>query len=207
MVAQKIIALIIALLAWLSVLSQLYLTPLNTIEYFSYFTSLSNSLVAVSLTLSVLAPSSGPGVFFSRLSVQSAIALYITVVFLVYNIALRGIWILTGWEYFWDNMVHITIPVLYVAYWFFFRTRGVLQWTDSMRWMIFPFIYLAYCLARGAMVNWYPYPFLNAGKLGYPKALLNSSITLVVFLAGGLLLIVVTRTFLSRFVLNHRDQK
>lgn len=197
-VIQKTIALIIAVIAWLSILSQLYLTPLNAVEYFSYFTSLSNLLIAASLTCSVLAPSSGLGMFFSKLSVQSAIALYIIIVCLVYNVALRGIWVLTGWEYFWDNMVHVTNLILYVVYWFFFRTAGTLKWKDGLSWMIFPFLYLVYCLIRGAFIKWYPYPFLNAAKLGYAKVFLNISIMLAVFLAGGWILIGITRSILSK---------
>lgn len=207
MVLQRFIALMISIIAWLSVLSQLYLTPLNTIEYFSYFTSLSNLLIAVSLWYSALAPASKPGIFFSKLSVQSAIAVYIIIVCLVYNVGLRGIWILTGWEYFWDNMVHVTNPVLYVAYWFFFRSAGVLQWKDGLRWMIFPFLYLVYCLTRGAVTYWYPYPFLNAAQRGYGKVFLNSCIMLAVFLAGGWILIGVTRSLLSKPGMLHNTKQ
>jgi hypothetical protein len=195
---QKSFALLIAVLAWLSILCQLYLTPLKAVDYFSYFTSLSNLLIAVSLTFSVLSPSSRLGVFFSKLSVQSAIALYIIIVCFVYNVALRGIWILTGWEYFWDNMVHVTNPVLYVAYWFFFRTTGILKWKEGFWWMIFPFMYLAYCLTRGVIIKWYPYPFLNAAKLGYAKVFFNIAATLVVFMVGGYVLIDITRSLLSK---------
>lgn len=163
------------------------------LNYFSYFTTLCNFLIAVSLTFSILIPKSRLGTFFSNLSVQSAIALYIFIVSLVYNTVLRGIVLLTGWQYTLDNMVHVIIPILYIIYWLLFRYREILKWSAVFYWIIFPAIYLIYSMVRGAIIGWYPYPFLNAAKLGYPKVFQNICTMLIVFLFGGLILILITR--------------
>ena len=96
----------------------------SAINFFSFFTIQCNLLVALSLTFTSLSPQSKPGIFFTRLSVQSAIALYIFIVALVYNLILRGMFDLTGWHWFVDNMLHVIVPVLYILYWFYFRTSG-----------------------------------------------------------------------------------
>jgi len=50
--------------------------------------------------------------------------------------------------------------------------------------MVFPLAYLVYSLVRGPIVGWYPYPFLDPGKVGgYPGvALYAVGITLGFFL-------------------------
>jgi len=101
--------------------------------------------------------------------------------------------VLEGWEYFLDNMVHLVNPVLYILYWLMYRTKGRLYYTDGVKWLIFPLLYLVYSLIRGAAIHWYPYPFLNAGKLGYPAVLVNIFIILAVSLAAGIGLIAINR--------------
>lgn len=187
-------AIALACVAWFSIILQLYLTDETISNFFSYFTILCNLLIALSLTLSVLSPKSKPGIFFSNLSVQSAIALYIFIVSLVYNLVLRGLLVLTGWQFFLDNMLHVVVPILYILFWLFYRTKGILKWQDGMYWIFFPLFYLLYSLIRGSIIKWYPYPFLNAIKYGYAQVILNILIMLVVFLVAGLILIFITRS-------------
>ncbi len=191
--AKKISACTLACLAWFSIILQLYLTTGTISNFFSYFTVLCNLQVALSLTISILIPKSKAGIFFSSLSVQSAIALYIFIVSIVYNLVLRGILVLTGWQLFVDNMLHVVVPVLYILFWLFFRTKGVLKWRDIIYWICFPLIYLVYSLLRGSITKWYPYPFLNAIEYGYTKVFFNIFIILLVFLVAGLVLIFITR--------------
>ena len=192
--SNRYCAIALAAIAWFSIVLQLYLTTGSLSNFLSYFTVLCNLLIAVSLTFASLAPNTRAGVFFSLLSVQSAIALYIFIVCLVYNTVLRGILTLTGWHYFVDNMLHVVVPILYILYWLFFRTTGTLKWQDGLYWVFFPITYLIYSLIRGSIVGWYPYPFLNAAKLGYEKVFLNIAVMVVIFLVAGLALIFMTRS-------------
>lgn len=162
-------------------------------NFFSYFTILSNLLVAISLTTIILSPGSTPGRFFSRVSTRTAIAVYIFIVGLVYNLVLRNIWSPTGWQLVADNLLHVVVPLLYVLLWAVITTKQTLQWKDIYPWLIFPALYLAYSLIRGPIANWYPYPFLDAGKSGYGKVAINSLFVLIAIIVVGLGLIAINR--------------
>lgn len=184
--------------AWFCILFQWYLTTGSTSNLFSYFTILCNLLIALCTFCVSVIPYTKLGSFFSKLSIQTSVALYIFIVALVYNLVLRGILQLTGWDLFLDNMLHIVIPILYIVYWLFCRQKGQLKWSDGFYWIVFPFLYLIYSLIRGNITAWYPYPFLNAFKLGYAKVLTNIGIMLVVFCVAGFILIAITRSLDKR---------
>ncbi len=198
---KKISTIILALIAWFGLGLQLYLTfqttantgfsSVKTITNFlSYFTILSNILAALTLTTSL----TGPGSFFSRTTVQSAIAAYIFIVFVVYNLVLRGIWQPQGWQLLADNLLHVAVPVLYISWWRIFAPKQVLLWKDLFPWLIFPAGYLIYSLVRGPMANWYPYPFLDVAKHGYGQVALNSFFVFVAFVLVSLGAIAVNRS-------------
>lgn len=191
---QKIFSGLLALIAWLSLGLQFYIRTGTAINFFSFFTVLSNLLVAVSMTYTAFFPGSGPGRFFTSLSVQTAIALYIFIVALVYNTVLRGLAVLSGWGLFTDTMLHVVIPILYILYWGLMRPKGNLEYRNGLYWVLFPLFYLVYSLIRGAATGWYPYPFLNAATLGYANVGLNVVIMIAVFLVAGLILIAITRS-------------
>lgn len=192
---KSIFASSLALLTWFCVILQFYISTDKLINVISYFTILCNSLIAISLSFSTFFPKTKLGIFFSNLSVKTAIALYIFIVFVVYNTVLRGIWKPTGWQLFLDNMLHVLIPILYILYWLFVVTKGKLNWKNGFYWLLFPLIYLIYSLIRGSVVNWYPYPFLNASKLGYGQVSINIIIMLFVFLISGSVLIAINNKF------------
>jgi hypothetical protein len=203
--SKKIVMVSIAIIAWFALIGQFYLilqstgtTGFSTIKtitnFFSYFTILSNLLVAVCLTTSLLSASSRLGSFFSKVTVQSAIAVYIFIVGLVYNLVLRGIVTLSGFAWVVDNLLHVVVPVLFVLYWFIYVTKGVLHWKDIISWLFFPILYLSYSLLRGPVTGWYPYPFIHADKLGYIKVVVNCLLVALAFLIVGLLFIMINRS-------------
>lgn len=189
---------VVAFLTWFSIVFQFYLTTGSIANLFSYFTILCNLLVALSLSFSIFLPKTKIGIYFSSISVQTAIALYIFIVALVYNSVLRGLLLLEGWQILVDNMLHVVIPILYLLYWFFFVPKAYLNWKNGMYWTLFPFLYLIYSLIRGAIVQWYPYPFLNAAKYGYEQVVFNVGIMLLVFFSAGAILIVVNNKVIRK---------
>lgn len=195
---QKFYEVSLASLAWFSVLFQLYLTSESIFNFLSYFTILSNLLVAIGLTCTSIFQSNKLGSFFSLTTVQSAIALYILIVGLVYNLVLRGIWEPKGWQLIVDNLLHVIVPLLYTLYWFLFIPKGKLNWKNGMTWTIFPFLYLIYTLIRGHFTHWYPYPFMDVTQLGYAKVALNISFMIVAFFLVGLLLITINRSLAKK---------
>jgi hypothetical protein len=197
---KNILAIILVLLAWFGLGSQLYLSlqttattgfsVLKTVSnFFSYFTILSNILVALIMTAVLLKSGSS----LTSVQFQSATAVYIFIVGLVYNLVLRGIWKPTGLQLVTDNILHVVVPILFVTWWILTTPRQILRWIDLLPWLIFPAVYLVYSLIRGLIVNWYPYPFLDAKKYSYVKVAINSVFVLLAFLAVGYGLIAFNR--------------
>ncbi len=201
---QKILLAVIAGIGWYALSLQFYLMVQNSeannmtvtrsvTNFFSYFTILSNLLVAVSTTARLLSPASSIGRFFSGIRTYSAICLYITIVGIIYSIALRHIWNPQGQQLIADRLLHDAIPLLYLLSWIIFTPKKQLVIRHVFPWLIFPAVYLIYTLTRGAMINWYPYPFIHAGELGYGKVAINTVMVLVAFIAVGLALIAINR--------------
>lgn len=186
---------ICAAISWFAILLQLYLIITNrklgiaatVVQFFSYFTILTNILVAVCFTTLLLKPSANS--FFTKPITLAATAVYITIVGAIYNLVLRQLWKPQGWQLVADNLLHTIIPILFVLYWFFAVTKNNLNWKDILPWLIYPFLYLVYILIRGAFTNLYPYPFVDVATYGYAKVLANSGWVMVGFVSVSLLFI------------------
>ncbi|HEY6503331.1 MAG TPA: Pr6Pr family membrane protein [Chitinophagaceae bacterium] len=207
--SEKIIITIIALTAWVALSLQLYilidntpgngLTPLGAVgRFLHFFTILSNLLVAVSLSVLLVAPATSAGRFFAKPSSSAAIALYIFIVGLVYNTMLRSLWQPHGLQKTADELLHIAVPLLYLSYWLIFSVKRPLQWTHAVKWLVFPAVYLVYVMIRGAIEGFYPYPFIDVDRFGYGRVALNSAGLLAVFIAAGLLFVYVGKTMSRR---------
>jgi hypothetical protein len=192
----------IAVVAWFALVLQFLLmvqqaapgTSLHAvINYFSFFTILSNLLVALSATLPLLAPGSAAGRFFLRPFTQSAIAVYIAIVGVTYSLLLRQLWNPQGAQKIADVLLHDVVPVLYVAFWIFLVPKFRLRWSDAVRWLAFPVVYMVYTLARGFVSHWYPYYFIDVDTIGLSRALIHASGLLLAFLGLGLLFIAIGR--------------
>jgi hypothetical protein len=202
--AQKIIWLYEifgAIMGWLAVILQFYLILQNpsssalatSIRFISYFTIQVNILVAICFTsLAWKKRGDGSG-FFSRTSTRTALAVYIVIVGAVYNIVLRSIWDPKGLQRIVDESLHSIVPVLYTVYWLIFVPKDNLHWKNVFAWAIFPFLYLIYILVRGAIVQEYPYPFVDVSELGYPRVLINSALLLLIFFGVSLLFIAIPK--------------
>jgi hypothetical protein len=201
---NRAFALSLAGIAWLSVLLQCRLSVQLAAQkglsigggleiFFSYFTVLTNLLICVSLTLSLMSPASALGRWFSRPGVVAGIAANIAFVGLSYHFLLSKIWNPQGAHRLADVMLHYAVPALYVIYWWLDYSKAPLRWIHPLLWSIYPAVYLVYALIRGSMVGSYPYPFIDAGDLGYGRTLLNSIGLLFVFLALGVLLVALGR--------------
>jgi len=163
------------------------------IQILSFYTIQSNLMVGLSLWALLLKPSNALHKFFLRGYVLGGICLYIIVVGLVYNIVLRNLWAPEGLLKVADELLHTINPLLFVIYWLIFARQEKLKWRQSLNWLWFPFLYLVYTLIRGAITQFYPYPFIDVVKLGYGRICINSLVLLIVFLGLGLLLIFITR--------------
>ncbi len=82
---------------------------------------------------------------------------------------------------------------MYVVFWFMFVPKSTLRWRSLLTWLIYPLVYAIVALIKGAIFNWYPYPFLEVGKLGYPQVFLNVAMLFVGFCGVGAIFIGIAR--------------
>ena len=201
---------LVALVAWLGVLLQLVLSLQlavangksvvdGLVVYLGYFTVLTNLLVAISLSWSLVSPHSAPGRWFQRPGVASAIAVSISIVGLAYHLLLRHIWNPQGLQWLADVTLHYAVPLLCLVHWWFAVSPARMPWHAPLAWAAWPLAYLAYALLRGAGLQSYPYPFIDVAVLGYAQTLLNSAGLLLVFLLLGCVLVAIGRARVTRW--------
>lgn len=164
---------------------------------FSYFTIISNCLVAIALFSIILFPSTAAARYFGKATVLAGIAVYIFIVGLTYNAILRSVWDPQGLQRWVDEALHVAVPVLYVSCWLCFAQKRRIGWDYAFRWLLLPGLYLVYALWRGAYTGFHAYPFIDTDKLGFPRVLLNSGIMLVFFVVTGCIVIGISRRLSS----------
>ena len=174
---------------WFAVVFQLILMIINreagiaetVIRFFSFFTILTNIIVSLCYTGLLMKPDTKMHDYFSNPKVIAAIAVYITVVGLVYNIVLRFMWDPTGLQLVVDELLHSFNPTWFVLFWFLYIDKSELTWKSLIRWLLYPLIYVLYVFGRGAISGNYPYPFLDVPEIGYPDAIRNAFFVTLVF--------------------------
>ncbi len=138
-----------------------------TVNFFSFFTILSNVAAAAALTIGAwfIARGAGaPGWFWG---VFGAVTTYMATTGVVYNTLLRGISLDQEATLGWSNEVlHLIGPILVVVLWCVAPGRPALPWRHLALAAAFPLAWGAYTLLRGALVDWYPYPFTNPAQPG-----------------------------------------
>ena len=189
-----------AILGWVGLSIQMYLIFHSRwtlgasllgglMSFFSYFTVLSNTLVATVLTCELTSRESAARRWFLQPWVSSGIAVSIVVVGLAYSLLLRHLWHPEGWQWLADELLHDVMPVLFLVYWFCCVPKGSLRLRHIALWVIYPLVYFGYALLRGHFLAVYPYPFIDVDKLGYPQVFINAGGILLGFVVIGLLVI------------------
>lgn len=195
--AKRICAAIIAILGWFALGIEFYfhiedaltrneLVTTHLIQFFSYFTIETNVLITVVVMIAAAAPQAEQ--IQTRPSLRSALVVYIVVVGLVYAVLLRNLWHPQGAQLLADIVLHDVIPFLYPIFWLAFLPKGSLRWADPAMWLVYPIIFFLYSMARGLAFGVYPYPFIDADKLGFERVSLNALALLAVFFGLGVIL-------------------
>jgi hypothetical protein len=160
--------------------------PDRIVNFFSFFTVLSNVAVAATTGL-VAIRLHRPSTLFRTLRLDGVVAIAVTGV--VFHLVLAELQELTRWNALADGILHTISPLLAVLGWVLFGPRGALSPRVVLLAVIAPVAWIVYALVRGAIVldrsgnHYYPYPFMNVGVHGYPTVLLNVSLVAVLFLA------------------------
>ncbi|WP_373459242.1 Pr6Pr family membrane protein [Pseudomonas fluorescens] len=193
-----------AVLGWTGLSIQLYLILLGRwelgasllgglVNFFSFFTVLTNTLVAVVLTWELTPRQSPARRWFLLPGVRSGIAVSIALVSLAYNLLLRHLWQPEGWQFVADELLHDVMPLLYIVYWWRYVPKGTLRLGHIGLWVIYPLVYFAYLLLRGDLLAAYPYPFIDVANLGYPQVFINAGGILAGFVGIALAVVGVDR--------------
>jgi len=195
------LAALIALIGWMALAGQLVLslvyfaqdggTPAEALwRYCGYFTITTNLLVAFVMTAAargtVLLPRLGEA---SLLAGATLAILFVGVVYHLLLAAPAVDWL----HWVVDRSLHYLVPALALLLWLAGAPKAALGFRDPLRWALYPIFYLIYSWSRGALDGWYPYSFLDVGRLGYGQALIAALGLAGGFIAAGLALVLLAR--------------
>jgi hypothetical protein len=195
--SEKLFAFFAALLSWTAISIQAYLfysyrtssTGEMVIRFFSFFTVLSNILVAIVYTMRLVRINNPLVNFFQKAATFYAVTVYILMVGIVYNTVLRGLWHPIGLQKWVAEVLHAVIPLFFFIYWLLFVAPVPVRWKNSFYWLVFPLIYFLIILIRGKFADYYPYPFFDVKKIGLQKALVNGLVLVICFWVISIFLI------------------
>jgi hypothetical protein len=214
----SVLRLVMGLVIVAAVVTQLAASIATTIElgrdlgtvivnFFSFFTILSNVLAAAVLLWAAIARLRRPSTATEPPALATVLACATTAMIItgiVYNTLLRSITLPQGSEPVpWSNEVlHLIGPLFLLLDLFLAPGRRGLPWRSVAVVLIYPLVWTAYTLVRGPLVTnpasgdpwWYPYPFLNPNNPGgWPSVLVYVVVIAVAFVLVGSLTVWVGR--------------
>jgi hypothetical protein len=166
----------------------------STVDFFSKFTIEINLLVALVTGAVAL----GRGDVMSRPALTGGTCLYSLISGVTYALLLRDVYHPEGLILVAIILLHYAVPTAFAVYWLLFVPKGELRPIHIAAWLVFPSAYVAYSLARGAVIAWYPYPFLDVAAVGYPAVLQTVALMILGFSLVAVLLIAIDR-LMGRF--------
>ena len=173
-------------------------TDFGLVNFFSYFTTLSNlfaSAVFIADTIRILrgAPDSARWE-----AVRGASVVYMAFVGIVFNTLLSDADL--GGLLPWVNVVHhLLMPLVVVIDWMLLPPRVRISLRTALLWVVVPVVYTAYSVIRGALVGFYCYPFFNPAAVGgYGGVALYCVVLLAVFVVLALVIRAIGNAFTRR---------
>lgn len=155
--------------------------PERVFNVFAYFTIQSNLLLGGTALVLALQPDRSGGELFKTLRLNGVLCIAVTGI--VYHAVLAGQDDLHGWASVANLLLHAVAPIVGVLGWLLFGPRSLTDWRIVGWSVVYPLLWLAFTLIRGAFVGFYPYPFVNVDEHGYGRVLLNCLLVAVLFLA------------------------
>lgn len=154
----------------------------NVVNFFSYFTNLSNIFAAVVMIVAAISLLKHREPTPTDDIIRGTSVVCMALVGIVFSLLLRNedLGILLPWV---NTVTHYVMPVSVVLDWLFQPPQSALAVKQIAYWLIFPALYLAYSIIRGAIVGFYAYPFFDPDKVGGSGGVLLYCVgILVVFL-------------------------
>lgn len=160
--------------------------PVNPFNMYGYFTVQSNLIAAASWCAAGVLALRGRtrGRWMSRLGALATTSLVI--VGLVYAVLLAPLGAAGGVPLPWANTVlHVISPVAALIDWVLVRDRARLTASSIGVILLYPLLWTAVVLVRGATDGWVPYPFLDPAQ-GYGVVAVYAVVIAVLFGAVGM---------------------
>ena len=159
----------------------------SVLNFFSYFTNLSNIFAAVVLLVESVLTWRGKTLGPSWQLLRGISVVCMALVGIVFSALLRDVDLgaLLPWINTW---LHYVMPVMIVADWLIQSPRHPISLRKLWLALLFPLVYLAYSLIRGAAIGWYAYPFLNPSSGGYGPVAIICVIVSVAFVVTSAVL-------------------
>ena len=138
----------------------------SVLNFFVYFTNLSNIIISAVFIVTAVRLITRRGYStMADTAIRGAAVVYIAFVGLVFNTLLADVDL--GDLAPWVNVVlHFVLPIAGVLDWILWPPKNRLPWRVIGWWMIFPAVYAVFSIVRGALTDFYPYPFFNPGAVG-----------------------------------------
>jgi len=153
------------------------------LNFFSYFTNLSNILAACVLIVGAIAdPRSAR---WDAIRGLAAFAMIVTGI--VYTILLAGepLGVTDPWI---NTVIHKLMPIVMALDWLLVPPRHTVGRSVALAWLAYPIGYSAYTLIRGPLAgDFYPYPFIDpTGEGSYGHVAVNCVVLAVAMAALAL---------------------
>lgn len=194
------LAALTAAIAGFALLLRLYLTLRDNasvagglIDYFGFLTEWTNCLVFLALAVPLLAPGSTASRFFMRKDVIGWVSAGILFVAIAYFLLLSRNGPKEGLGWLANVLLHYVVPALFAIYGTMCVRGTALPWAAPLWWALYLIVYFVYALIRGALIDRYPYGFINVDRLGYAATLRNGCMLLLAFLALSYALLLIWR--------------
>ena len=155
------------------------------LNFFSYFTNLSNILAAVVLIAGAVAQPRS-----ARWEAIRGLATFAMVVTgIVYLVLLTGepLGVTDPWI---NTVIHRVMPVVMLADWLLLPPRRRIERATALLWLLYPLGYAAYTLVRGPLAgDFYPYPFIDPTRDGGSAQVALNCVALALAMAAIALLV------------------
>jgi len=138
----------------------------SVVSFLSYFTIQSNLIAATVLLWLAIRPPAAANVLRADI-IRGAAVLYLAITGIVFALLLSGASAQMPAALLWTNAVlHQLSPILLFLDWLVVPPAPGLTFRRALWWLVYPLAYLVYTLVRGAIIDWYPYPFLTPEVVG-----------------------------------------
>ncbi|MEU4620792.1 Pr6Pr family membrane protein [Actinoplanes sp. NPDC023801] len=183
----------LALIVFASLTTRIVLTATGSGEpvgtrferLFSYFTIQSNLLLLIAAATLAVNPHRD-GRLWRIVRLDGLLGIVITGI--VYSTILAGTVELHGVAWWADLGFHYIAPWAALLGWLLFGPRPRID-ARTMAWAaVWPLLWIGYTLAHGAATGWYPYPFSDVTRWGYPAVLINLGVVVLIAVVLGTVL-------------------